>query len=742
MNEASDEQKVIIDYIDNYNVLVDSVAGSGKTTTILHIAKKYPSKQILLLTYNKKLRIETKSKTEKLELNNLEVHTYHSFCYKYYDKACHTDCVIRQILNNNLRPINSITKKYDIVILDESQDMTPLYFQLIFKIISEFVDYSKDNQNNQNNQNNRLCVLGDKFQSIYSFNNADARFIIHAKELFAADLGPNKLPWKDAKLSLSFRLTNEMGKFLNNCVLREDRIRTNKTIKTSNIDRAFTLGSNVRYIVCNCFNDVNNRIYNEILMYLKEYNVNDMFILAPSLKSDQCGIRILANKLSKDGYAVYVPSSDDEKIDDDILRNKIAFSTFHQAKGLERKVCVVFNFDDSYFKYYKKDIPQNLQNICPNEIYVALTRASERLTVLHHETNNHLPFLNIQNLRNNCYYEFKPLKLCTFSNKFKVNNKLYKEKPIHVNDLLSYLPSDITDHALGFITFQQIQTPDKIINIPTKIENKTDNTNNIDGEDETTYETVSDINSVALQSYFEFVTKNKMTINKKNHKLDIKGLTPGKLLLMANTYCSMTAGYNYKMNQISKYNWLKRKDLDDSIERLKKIIDIMNPNGLFFEKDFEHSNEEELMKKGLCGKISCIDNLNKNIYMFKCTSDLSKEHFLQLSLLAYLNEVTKSSTETNYNYFLYNILTNEMYKINIDVESIKKMVRYLIEYKYFSKQVNNDDFVKSMKELANKQKQLTQLNQKQIEQIEQIEQTIIKPKKVIKNKKKIIQFFD
>ena len=35
----SDEQLQVIQSIGNYNVIVDSVAGSGKTTCILHIAK-------------------------------------------------------------------------------------------------------------------------------------------------------------------------------------------------------------------------------------------------------------------------------------------------------------------------------------------------------------------------------------------------------------------------------------------------------------------------------------------------------------------------------------------------------------------------------------------------------------------------------------------------------------------------------------------------------------------------------
>jgi superfamily II DNA or RNA helicase len=44
----SDEQKIIIDAINfDKNILVDAVAGSGKTTTLIFIAKAYPQKKIL-----------------------------------------------------------------------------------------------------------------------------------------------------------------------------------------------------------------------------------------------------------------------------------------------------------------------------------------------------------------------------------------------------------------------------------------------------------------------------------------------------------------------------------------------------------------------------------------------------------------------------------------------------------------------------------------------------------------------
>ena len=58
---------------------------------------------------------------------------------------------------------------------------------------------------------------------------------------------------------------------------------------------------------------------------------------------------------------------------------------------MERPVVVVFGFSAEYFAYYARSHPTTS---CPNALYVAATRASERLyLVAEAEENGHLPFL-------------------------------------------------------------------------------------------------------------------------------------------------------------------------------------------------------------------------------------------------------------------------------------------------------------------------------------------------------------
>src|SRR5688572_17288911 len=125
----SKEQHYIIEQVKNNNLIIEAVAGSGKTTTSLMIAKKYPEKKILLLTYSSKLKNDTRIKVKEFSMYNMEVQSFNSFAYKYYTtKASHN-------LNEAFKikkPIKSFL--FDIIIIDEIQDMDERIYKLSKKI--------------------------------------------------------------------------------------------------------------------------------------------------------------------------------------------------------------------------------------------------------------------------------------------------------------------------------------------------------------------------------------------------------------------------------------------------------------------------------------------------------------------------------------------------------------------------------------------------------------------------------
>lgn len=71
----------------NEILAIKSVAGSGKTTTLLELAKKHNTKNILYLAFNKALIKDIQVKIKNQNINNLHPYTFHSLAYgAYVDK--------------------------------------------------------------------------------------------------------------------------------------------------------------------------------------------------------------------------------------------------------------------------------------------------------------------------------------------------------------------------------------------------------------------------------------------------------------------------------------------------------------------------------------------------------------------------------------------------------------------------------------------------------------------------------
>jgi len=707
----SSYQKNAISELKTNNIIIDSVAGCGKTTTNMFIGKIFNTSNILLLTYNSKLKLETREKVKMYGISNIEIHSYHSFCVKNYDHKCFTDEKIIHVLENNQPPFNGFD--YDIIILDEAQDINPTLYNLICKIY-------KDNKNNS-----KLCVLGDKNQSIYDFNFADSRYITFADIIFNF----NKLRWSKCTLPFSFRITHEMAEFINNCMMDKPRIYSKK-ISDDKPD----------YIYCNIFD-----LCHYIKPYLKnfggKYDYNDIFVLAASVKKSrnpyfETPVRKLANKLSEKNIPIFVPSSDEEKLDESILNDKIVFSTFHQAKGLERKLVFVIGFDDSYFELFNKSEKVN-RKICPNVLYVATTRASEKLVLFHADSKKSLPFVNDFNIQIYCNV------INHISDIKKEKKKIKESKPIGVTQLIKHLPETKVMKWVLQVKFKNIKRIKSKINIPNKTEQ-------YDGR----YETVSEITGTIIPAYYEYRLTNKMTIFNESNKKEIKKIYKkcqdikkneeykntekymdfmivggdvsddyesddemeefippdienihlpnakiSDLLYIANLYDAQKTGFIFKPIQMKYYNWLSEDNLQKCFKRLKKLkIDSFSKH----EVKLSYSNElfNEYYISEIVGYIDCIQN-NK-LYEFKCTSELNNEHRLQLMVYMWLFEhykIENNITELT-KYYLYNILTDEMYELQSDINELDKIVKEIVIQKYIGNyNTSNIEFIKNQKEI-------------------------------------------
>ena len=153
------------------------------------------------------------------------------------------------------------------------------------------------------------------------------------------------------------------------------------------------------YLVGNAFDVASQELVDEISFLLEEgYAPDDIFVLTPSLKGAKLNSKTPLAQLENTlvmrlGVPVYVSLADEEELSDSLIRGKVCLTTFHASKGLERPVVIVFGFSDNYFAYYARDAPRA---VCPNPLYVAATRASERLYLVgEEEEGGKLPFLRV-----------------------------------------------------------------------------------------------------------------------------------------------------------------------------------------------------------------------------------------------------------------------------------------------------------------------------------------------------------
>lgn len=628
------EQKEIIESIkDGYNIIVDAVAGCGKTTTSLGIAQECKEKKILLLTYNAGLKTETRQRILKYNIKNLEVHSYHSFCVKYFNYPCYDDLRMRLLLNNDKKIKNTIIN-FDLIILDEQQDMKPLFFELIQYIIKP---------------ENQICLFGDKNQNIYSFQGSNSDYLIKADELIYSENG-----WRKHNILTTFRVNKSIANFVNKILLKEERLNAIKE------------GPPVQYLICNPFKP--KYIINKIKDFLVQgYTPNDIFILAPSIRSKKIPVRLLENLLVLNGLPCCVTINDEGNIiDEEIMNNKILFTTFHQSKGLERKIVFVYSMDEGYYRYAKDASIEK----CPNPIYVACTRSLEHLIIIHSKQNLHLPFLNKNELSDHCIIEGE-ITLKESSPEISKNDVI--QHNITVTDFLKNLSINQIIKGLEHIRYNTIEEKYKNITIPTKVL-----TNN------NMYEDVATINGIAIPSYYEFITNNNsklldsitsniddLTIDIKN-KLDLilskECLTINDFLFFAIIYDMRMNGYYYKLLQIKDYNWLNKKILKEILNIIHKAL-----GNKIYNREFEEKSSLVINNKKIFGIIDCIDNKTKTIWEFKAVSYISEIHLLQLALYALMCK----DIYTDYKYKILNILTGEIKELDLINSNLNLMYDYL-----------------------------------------------------------------
>ncbi|ARF10270.1 UvrD/REP helicase [Hokovirus HKV1] len=715
MIDASLEQNIIINSIkEDKNVIVNAIPGSGKTTTCLLIANAFPDKKIVIMTYNKKLRYETMQKIKYYNIKNCNVYNYHSFCFNYYSDKCFNDADIELLLSKRTK---SKILPIDILLIDEAQDLTPLYYELLCRI---YLDNIKVNKKYA-----QIGIFGDVNQCIFYFNGSSPNYMLYAQELFNFT---NK-QWSKLNLSKSYRLTNNMIHIINtyflhnnlNNYLDNNSCDIGKVINSNvaavinnnsdNSNKGTNIKNSVYYMICNIFEI--RYIYDIIQKLLKKYTFKDILILCSSIKSESMPSKILANYLSNNNYPIFIPSTDHDYINDNVINDKITFLTFFQSKGIERKVVFVLGFDDSYLKF--SDKKNNQDNItCPEILYVAITRASEKLFLIHHQSNDfcnfiHPDFINMVNKNKSDIMKIINLSTNKIIRYTDTNKNLNSGSSI--TNFIKYIPTHIINNFLNNITIKTIHRKTDKINV-----NATSYQTGSYGPDNNKLEleeSIKNITGTMIPLYFEYYIKKNieetqiykyMEAQKIKTKNSIGNqiiniyekhiLTNNKdisfFLKLSNIYSCYILNSINNLNQIKNYDWITQETLNKTNDRFKKLLLPKYKTKYVFEYNIYYKFKNTLV---LYGSIDCVDYNKKIIHEFKCVENILPEHYLQLALYGYIF--------ANMPKFL--LIDNVVY-INLHSEVIECIITYydkdnvhLIQKKNNRKTIiSTDNFIKNV----------------------------------------------
>lgn len=722
--KPSKEQMEVINAIkDGYNVQVDAVAGSGKTTTVLSLAHYNPTKVIVQITYNSELKAEVREKklsySESMNLDKLEIHTYHSFATTYYSKEAKTDIGLEAVLEKNYEPKVHLPE-IKILVIDEIQDMNELYYRFILKIL-------KDTNNHLEIQ---ILTLGDKGQGLYEFKGADTRYLTLSSQIFNFSLHH---PFKKLNLTTSYRITNEIAKFINDGMLGYTRLYAIKD------------GPQVIYMRHPSPYQVYKMIGFKILelLNLGLLKPDEIFILAPSVKCEaMCHVKLLENMLVSNGIPCYVPLSETSTVNSETIKNKVIFTSFHQSKGRERKLVVVFGFDDNYFKFFEREKdPQ----VCPSTFYVGSTRATETLILV--ECSKPLPFLHydhqLMQSEDHITFEGIPINL-----NIEDPQSLQIPRPSTPPNVHNTSPTSLIKFLDENVLIQIMKLVDKeslFSLVPNS--NKGNNVvipNSIKKQDYKGYqltEEVSELNGLVIPAIFEERKSNRLSKIREKVTIRLATLKPNHIysrllqnmdmnqpnlhisdyLKVANVYNSMKEAIHFKVAQIYNYDWLNDSQIDELLDNISLHISDEEAISLSYEDSIIEQNyqtEEETKcyyekidqftrSIGLKSKIrftAIVDAMNEHtIYEFKCAENLEPEpeHLLQVIIYAWLWHNVCETVDGPRFFKLINIRTGMMHQLNYKESTINRIMELLFVAKFAKREVKTDDeFIKRCNNIA------------------------------------------
>lgn len=328
----TDEQELFIKKaLEGCNIWVDACIGSGKTTAIQMLCNELPKNlNILYLTFNRLLKIDAQS---KIKSKNVHVTNYNGFAYQSLKAVGIKSGIDEQISTfNKERP--SIDR-YDVLILDEYQDIS--------SDIAEMLEYIRETC-----REIQIIADGDMAQKIYDYSDLSVPDFI------------DKLLGDYVKLEFTkcFRLSEEIASKLG-------RIWKKKIVGVNN-------DCQVEYMSQEQVTEYLSHQAAENILCLGERTgkMADVLNELESKHHEKFNKKtVYASIRDKDGEYSYPKST------------SAIFTTYDSSKGLERPICVVFDYTEEYWKSRSERSNQKYE-ILRNIFCVAASRGKKRIILV------------------------------------------------------------------------------------------------------------------------------------------------------------------------------------------------------------------------------------------------------------------------------------------------------------------------------------------------------------------------
>lgn len=327
-NDLTDEQRELLTQVHaGKNVIVDACIGSGKTTAIQVLCNTFENKKILYLTYNRLLKIDAQS---KIKGRNVSVQNYHGFAsgaLLNINVRCGISDLI-QVFNKRKPHIPN----YDLLVIDEYQD--------IEQEIAEMLEYIKSC-----NPQLQIVAVGDMQQKIY--DKTTLRVLPFMKGFLEQ--------YELLHFTHCFRLCKTFAEKLG-------RIWQKKIVGVNR----------------NC--SVLEMRLEEVVEFLAQQNPEDILCLGSRTGSMSRVLNQLEEnypyKFNKATVYASIQDNDGEKTIP--TKNTAIFTTYDSSKGLERKICVVFDYTKEYWDL-RLGMPMTNYEIMRNIFCVAASRGKEKI---------------------------------------------------------------------------------------------------------------------------------------------------------------------------------------------------------------------------------------------------------------------------------------------------------------------------------------------------------------------------